>query len=205
MKKSLFIISTALLFLTACGADEDKKQSDNQKEQSIEVDKGLLDVELTLPADFFEDQTPEEIEAAAKEKGVKEVKVNEDGTVYYKMSKSAHKKMMKEMEQGVISTVDDLVNGEDYESFKEISYNKDFTEFDVTVNADTFENSFDSFGLFGLAYVSMIYSAFDGKSGDDLKTTVNIIDEKTGEKTDTIVFPDDIEDDTENSDAATEE
>ncbi|MEK5184980.1 hypothetical protein [Solibacillus sp. FSL W7-1324] len=204
MKKTLFILSTALLFLTACNADEDKK-SDSQKEQGIEVDKGLLDVELTLPADFFEGETPEEIEAAAKEKGVKEVKVNEDGTVYYKMSKSAHKKMMKEMEQGVISAVDDLVNGEDYESFKEISYNKDFTEFDVTVNADTFENSFDSFGLFGLAYVSMIYSAFDGKSSEDLKTTVNIIDEKTGEKTDTIVFPDDIEDDTENSDAASEE
>ncbi|WP_339176298.1 hypothetical protein MKY51_07645 [Solibacillus sp. FSL R5-0691] len=204
MKKTLFILSTALLFLTACNADEDKK-SDSQKEQGIEVDKGLLDVELTLPADFFEGETPEEIQAAAKEKGVKEVKVNEDGTVYYKMSKSAHKKMMKEMEQGVISAVDDLVNGEDYESFKEISYNKDFTEFDVTVNAETFENSFDSFGLFGLAYVSMIYSAFDGKSSEDLKTTVNIIDEKTGEKTDTIVFPDDIEDDTENSDAASEE
>ncbi|WP_079526466.1 hypothetical protein [Solibacillus isronensis] len=203
MKKSLFIISTALLFLTACGAENDKKQSD--QEQSIEVDKGLLDVELTLPADFFEDETPEEIEAAAKEKGVKEVKVNEDGTVYYKMSKSAHKKMMKEMEKGVISSVDDLVNGEDYESFKEISYNKDFTEFDVTVNSESFENSFDSFGLFGLAYVSMIYSAFDGKSSDELKTTVNIIDEKTGEKTDTIVFPDDIEDDTENSDATSEE
>lgn len=204
MKKTLFILSTALLFLTACNADEDKK-SDSQKEQGIEVDKGLLDVELTLPADFFEGETPEEIEAAAKEKGVKEVKVNEDGTVYYRMSKSAHKKMMKEMEQGVISAVDDLVNGEDYESFKEISYNKDFTEFDVTVNAETFENSFDSFGLFGLAYVSMIYSAFDGKSSEDLKTTVNIIDEKTGEKTDTIVFPDDIEDDTENSGAASEE
>lgn len=206
MKKSLFIISTALLFLTACGAEEDdKKQTDNQKEQSIEVDKGLLDVELTLPADFFEDETPEEIEAAAKEKGVKEVKVNEDGTVYYKMSKSAHKKMMKEMEKGVISSVDDLVNGEDYQSFKEISYNKDFTEFDVTVNAESYENSFDSFGLFGLAYVSMIYSAFDGKSSDELKTTVDIIDEKTGEKTDTIVFPDDIEEDSENSDTGSEE
>lgn len=58
----------------------------------------MLDVELTLPADLFEDQKPEEIEAAAKEKGVKEVKVNADGTVYYKMSKSAHKKMMQEME-----------------------------------------------------------------------------------------------------------
>lgn len=51
----------------------------------------------------------------------------------------------------------------------------------------------------------MIYSAFDGKSRDDLKTTVNIIDEKTGEETDTIVFPDDKEDDTEDSDAESEE
>lgn len=73
------------------------------------------------------------------------------------------------------------------------------------MNAETFENSFDSFELFGLAYVSMLYSAFDGKSSDDLKTTVNIIDEKTGENTDTIVFPDDIEDDSENCDAGTEE
>ena len=73
------------------------------------------------------------------------------------------------------------------------------------MNSESFENFFDSFGLFGLAYVSMIYSAFDGNSSDDLRTTVNIIDEKTGEKTDTIVFLDDMEEHTENSDAESEE
>ncbi|MGA4515671.1 hypothetical protein ACPA0F_00190 [Solibacillus silvestris] len=204
MKKSLFILSTALLILTACSGEEEKKQSADQKEQSLAVDKGLLNVELTLPAEFFEDETPEEIEAAAKEKGVKEVKVNPDGSVYYKMSKSAHKKMMKEMEESIVSTVDDLVNGEDFKSFKEISYNKDFTEFDVTVDTASFENSFDAFGLMGLAYVSMFYSAFDGKSSDDIKTKVNLIDEKTGEQTESMVFPDVMEEDSKNGEADSE-
>lgn len=192
--KKIFILSVALLFLTACSSENDQKQPTEQKEQGLEVDKGLLDVELTLPADFFEDETPEEIEAAAKENGIKEVRVNEDGSVYYKMSKSQHKEMLKEMEESVITTIDDLVNGDDFESFKEISYNKDFTEFDVTVNLESYENSFDAFGLMGLAFVSMYYSVFDGKSSDDIKATINIFNEETGEKTDTIVFPDDMED-----------
>lgn len=74
MKKSLFILSTALLILTACSGEEDKKQSDSQKEQSIEVDKGLLDVELTLPADFFEDETPEKLKQLLKKKVLKKLK-----------------------------------------------------------------------------------------------------------------------------------
>lgn len=198
--KKLLILGVALLVLAACGGEEKSKQSTEEKEQAVEVEKGLLDVELTLPADFFEEQTPEEIEAAAKEKGVKEVIVNEDGSVYYKMSKSKHKEMQKEMKDNLISTIDDLVNSEDFESFKEITYNKDFTEFDVTVNIQSFENSFDAFGLMGLAFGSMYYSAFDGKSADDLKATINLFDEATGEKTDTIVFPDDLEDDEESDD-----
>ncbi|MER1999857.1 MAG: hypothetical protein ABS882_08780, partial [Lysinibacillus sp.] len=172
--------------------------------QSLEVDKGLLDVELTLPAQFFEDQTAEEIKTAAKENGVKDVKINEDGSVYYKMSKSTHKKMLKEMEESLTSSIDELVNGEDFTSFKEISYNKDFTEFDVKVNLKSYENSFDAFGLLGLSFASMYYNVFDGKSGDDVKTTLHIIDEATGEKIGTFVYPDDLENDSENTEEDTE-
>lgn len=73
MKKTLFILSTALLFLTACNADEDKK-SDSQKEQGIEVDKGLLDVELTLPADFFEGKHQKKFKQPPKKKVLKKLK-----------------------------------------------------------------------------------------------------------------------------------
>lgn len=192
--KKLILLGATVFLLAACGDDTSSTKSTNKDEQALEVDKGLIDVEITLPADFFEEETPEEIESAAKENGVKEVKVNEDGSVYYKMSKSKHNEMMKEMEQGVIETVDELVNGEDFQSFKEISYNKDFTEFDIKVDPVAYENSFDGFGLMGLAMVSMYYSAFDGKADDNIKATMNIINNETGEEIDTVVFPDDLDD-----------
>ena len=201
MKKLLFGLTMAALLLAACGDDEAKKESaTNNEEQGIEVEKGLLDVELTLPADFFEGQTPEEIEASAKEQGAKEVKVNEDGTVYYKMSKSDHKKMMNELETSIKESMEELVTSGDAPSFKEITYNKDFTKFDVKVDREAFENSMDAFMIFTFAMSGSFYNAFDGENMDDLKITVNMIDAATNEVFNTTVFPDDMED-TEETDA----
>ena len=194
MKKLLFGLSMAALLLAGCGDDEAKKESTTDKEeQGIEVDKGLLDVELTLPAEFFDGQTPEEIEASAKQQGVKEVKINEDGTVYYKMSKSDHKKMMNELEKSIKESMDELVTSGDAPSFKEIKYNKDFTEFNVKVDREAFENSMDAFMFFTFAMSGSFYNAFDGENMDDLKITVNMIDAATNEVFNTTVFPDDME------------
>ncbi|AWE09240.1 hypothetical protein DCE79_06830 [Lysinibacillus sp. 2017] len=178
--------------LAACGDDEAATKK-GDSEQEIAVDKGLLDVELTLPADLFEGQTEDEIIANAKEKGVKEVKVNEDGTVYYKMSKSEHKKMMKDAKQSIVDSIAEIVNSDEYSSIKEISYNKDFTEYDITVDQNAFNNSMDGFAIFSLAISSTYYNGLDGKS-DDLKLTMNMIDEATGEEYDSFIFPDDLED-----------
>ena len=83
MKKLFIGLGLTVAMLAACGDDEATTKKEDS-EQEIAVNKGLLDVELTLPADLFEGQTKDEIIASAKEEGVKEVKVNEDGTVYYK-------------------------------------------------------------------------------------------------------------------------
>lgn len=195
MKKLLFGLSMAALLLAGCGDDEAKKESTTDKEeQGIEVDKGLLDVELTLPAEFFDGQTPEEIEASATKQGVKEVKVNEDGTVYYKMSKSDHKKMMDKLKTSIQESMDELITSGDAPSFKEIKYNKDFTNFDVTVDREAFENSMDAFMIFTFALSGTFYNAFQGEDMDNLKITVNMIDAATNETFDTTVFPDDMED-----------
>ena len=195
MKKLLLGIAITSLLLVACGDDEAKKETTNNKEeQGIEVSKNLLDVELTLPADFFDGQTPEEIEASAKEQGVKEVKINEDGTVYYKISKSDHKKMMNKLETSIKESMEELVTSGDAPSFKEIKYNKDFTEFDVTVDREAFENSMDAFMIFTFAFSGSFYNAFEGEDLHDLKITVNMIDAVTNEVFDTTVFPDDMED-----------
>jgi hypothetical protein len=197
MKKLFIGMALTVAMLAACGDDEAATKK-GDSEQEIAVDKGLLDVELTLPADLFEGQTEDEIIANAKEEGVKEVKVNEDGTVYYKMSKSEHKKMMEAMKQGVVESITEIVNSDDFPSIKEISYNKDFTEYDITVDRTAFDNSMDGFVLFSLAISSTYYNAFDGKS-DDLKFTMNMIDEATGEVFDTTVLPDDLEEEAEDT------
>lgn len=194
MKQLLFGLAIATLLLAGCGDDEAKKEATTDKEeQGIEVDKGLLDVELTLPAHLFEGQTAEEIEASATKQGVKEVKVNEDGTVYYKMSKSDHKKMMDKLETSIQESMDELITSGDAPSFKEIKYNKDFTDFDVTVDREAFENSMDAFMIFTFALSGTFYNAFQGEDMDNLKITVNMIDAATNETFDTTVFPDDME------------
>ena len=195
MKKLLFSLAISSLLLAACGDDEAKKDSDkNDEEKGVEVDKGLLDVELTLPADLFEGQTKESIEASAKEQGVKEVRVNEDGSVYYKMSRADHNKMMNELEKSIKESMDELVTSGDAPSFKKIEYNKDFTEFDVTVDRAAFENGMDGFMIFAFALSGTFYNAFDGKNTDDLKIKINMIDAETNKVFDTTVFPDDMED-----------
>ena len=198
MKKWLIACSATALLLTACGGENEEatkqeKETEENAGESLNVDKGILNVDVTLPASFFEGSTEEEIIAAAKEQGIKEAVVNEDGSVTYTMSKSKHKEMMKEMEDSVVSTIDEIVTSGDYKSIKEITYNKDFTEFDVKVNRQQYEEGFDGFAIFGLVIASAYYGAFDGKSGEDLQITFNMIDETTGEVYDTAIYPDEWE------------
>ena len=188
MKKWLIVFSATALLLTACGREN------NTKENYIDflnVNKGIVNVDVTLPASFFIDSTEEEIIAEAKENGVTETVVNEDGLVTYTMSKSKYKEMMKEIGDGVVSTIDEIVNSREYTSIKEISYNKDFTEFDVKVDRQQYEEGFDGFAIIGLVMVSTYYSAFEGNSGEDSQTIFNMVDETTGEIYDTAIYPDD--------------
>lgn len=194
MKKLLLGLAISSLLLAACGDDAKKDSDKNNEEKGVEVDKGLLDVELTLPAELFEGQTKESIEASAKEQGVKEVRVNEDGTVYYKMSRADHKKMMGELETSIKESMDELVTSGETPSLKEIKYNKDFTKFDVTVDRAAFENSMDGFMIYAFALSGTYYNAFNGTNADDLKITINMIDAETNETFSTTVFPDDMED-----------
>lgn len=189
MKKWLIAVSITALLLTACGGENKKKTEENSWD-SINVDKGIVNVDVTLPTSFFIGSTKEKIIAEAKGNGIIETIINEDGSVTYTMSKSKYKEMMKELGDSVGSTIDEIVNSEDYTSIKEISYNKDFTEFDVKVNRQQYEEGFDGFAIFGLVIGSTYYSAFAGKSSEDLQIIFNMIDETTGEIYNTTIYPD---------------
>lgn len=188
MKKWLIAFSATALLLTACGREN---KTEGNYIDFLNVNKGILNVDVTLPVSLFIDSTEEEIIAEAKENGIIETKFNEDGSVTYTMSNSKYNEMMKELGDSIVSTIDEIVNSGDYTSIKEISYNKDYTEFYVRVNRQQYEEGFDGFAIIGLVMVSTYYSAFEGNSGEDSQTIFNMVDETTGEIYDTAIYPDD--------------
>lgn len=193
------LLSLLMIFLAACSSsveqnanNNDEKSKELTKEQKVDVDKGLFNVELTLPASLFEDQDENTVIAKAKEEDIKATK-NEDGSFTYKMSKVKHKEMIAEIEKGINETLDETVNSEDFVSIKEITHNDSYTEFTLVVDKAAYENSMDSFAVFGLGMSGMVYQLYNGAGADDSKTTISVKDETTQEVFDEIVYPDDLQ------------
>ncbi|WP_462411543.1 hypothetical protein [Neobacillus sp. Marseille-QA0830] len=193
MKKMLrVLVAATMMFLVACSADKPEnqtKEKENTKSQEVNVDKGMLNVTITLPASMFKDQNVDEVVADAEKEGITATK-NADGSVTYKMSKSKHKEMMEEMKTTVIQTIDDAKSGKDYQSIKDITYNNDFSEFTLIVDKEAYENSMDGFAALGLAMSGMMYELFNGVKPDDYKVTINLKDQATQTVFDQIVYPD---------------
>ena len=156
MRKFSFILGLLVIFgLTACSSNEEtsnkpKKEEKKTEEKTVEVDKGLFNVEITLPASMFEGEDSEKVIADAKADGVSEVTKNSDGSYTYKMSKAKHKELMTEVEKGIVESVEEMKTSGDFTSIKDITYNNSFKEFTIIVDKEAYENSMDGFGVFTL-------------------------------------------------------
>ena len=205
MRKRTVIILFVLLItlLSACSANEqenkakegdhtDEQGKQETEEQSLNVDKGILNVEVTLPASFFEGQDLDTVIADAENDGIKITK-NDDGSLSYKMSKAKHKEMMKEMGTAIAEGLEEMKSSGDYPSIKDITHNNDFTEFTLIVDKAAFENSFDGFIVLGLGLQGSMYQLFNGANPDDYKVTISTKDEATQEVFSEVIYPDALE------------
>lgn len=199
MKKLIFAALLLLnALLTACNADEEGKANEAQQQEKetdsegINVDKGLFNVEVTLPASFFEGGDIDQSIAEAEKEGI-EVTKNEDGSLTYKMAKTKHKEMMSEMKTSLLETIEDLKNGEDFASIKDVEYNKDFSEFTLWVDRNEYENSFDGFAVFGLGLSGAMYQLFDGADPENYNVRLVVKDEATKEIIGEANYPKDLE------------
>ncbi|WP_391558238.1 hypothetical protein [Robertmurraya sp.] len=203
MKKLLLMLTVHIFTLlsgcsssdTSNAVDKDNTEAKDQEQsnESVEVDKGLLNVEVNLPASMFEGEDVDASIAEVEKEGVKATK-NEDGSVTYKMSKSKHKEMMKELETGIIESIEDMKNNEDFVSIQEITYNKAFSEFTMVVDQATYENSMDSFAIFGLGLSGMYYQLFNGAGEEDYRVKIIVKDKTTDEVMEEVIYPDSLQD-----------
>jgi hypothetical protein len=188
-------IVTAVLASGCAGPEEPAPREDStatiEEESSagIEVDEGLFNVEVTIPAEFFEGQTEADIAANAEESGYGNYVFNADGSVTYTMSKAAHDAALQEMRDGIEDSIQDAVNASP-DVFQSVTYNDAATKFEVTVDKAAYDASFEAgFISFTLGISGMFYQMFDGVPTEAQGVIIDFIDGATGEVFDTQTWP----------------
>ena len=138
----------------------------------VEVENGILTVTLTLPADFVGETTHEELDKLAGSSYMY-AKLNDDGSVTYKMTKAQHKEMLSNLKTSIDESIEEIINDKESYSIKEVNYNDDCTVFDVTLDG-TELGFMDSFSMIIFYMYGGIYNIFTGNKTDSI--TVNFYD-----------------------------
>ncbi|WP_084242872.1 hypothetical protein [Planomicrobium okeanokoites] len=209
MKKFAMILAASGLVLAACSGDnasetEPKEETVNTEEaaqesetaeegEGVNVDKGLFNVEVTVPASFFEGEDLEQVAADAEAEGIEEATVNDDGSITYKMSKAQHKELMEELATSVEEAKNEITESGDFPSIQSIETSNNYDDFTVNVDREAYENSFDGFATMTLGMIGSFYQVYDGADADNFEVVIEMADAETGEVFDTITYPEALE------------
>lgn len=187
MKKTIFFALSIIicLSLVGCGGSSNDTQqnieedSKSEETQSIEVDEGLLNVEITVPPDFLEEGTTQEtLDETAKEEGIKSITLNDDGSATYIMSKSKHDEMMAGIRESIDESMAEMIDPETYPTFVEVTSNDDYTHFTVKLSSNEVGLS-ESISVLGFYMLGGLYNAFNGTPVDDV--TVSFVNADTSD------------------------
>lgn len=109
VKRAVVILVSIIMVLGLAGCRDqqegardhtgDREVAQEEQKNAIQVDEGIVHVEITIPATLVatDDADIDDLIEEAREKGVKEIVRNNDGTLTFKMTKAQHGKMMWEM------------------------------------------------------------------------------------------------------------
>lgn len=178
------LLAVTLLCGVAAGCTKNEKENNSPEATSvinqIQLEKQLFDVTLTLPADYVEEgTTQEQLEEEIKSNsGIKSVKLNEDGSVTYKMTKKAHQEMMQSMADSIDEAMKKMVGSEDYPNFVNVKANEDYTVFTVSVNSNELSLN-EGFSVIAFYFYGGMYGAYDGETPKNIH--VDFVNAETGE------------------------
>ena len=176
--------------------------STTESDGGINVDKGLLNVEITIPADYAETygftfKSQEEADSYAKEQGFKSVTLGDDGSVSLVMSKSQHKKMMDGLNKTIDEALQEMVGSEDYPNITAVEHNDNFTDIKVTTKSEELSLN-ESFSTLSLYLFGGMYNAFNGTPVDNIH--IDFVNNASGEVIDSFDSKN-LEDDSTSTDA----
>ena len=148
--------------------------------EQIEVEDGLFDVTLTLPADYASDITAEEIAQQVADGKVHTGVLNDDGSVTYTMSKAQHAALLESVAAELRSTLDDMIGSTDYPNLTAIEANDDFTDFTVyTTTQPGAVGLSDEMSVLIYYTCGKMYGIVSGQEPDNIH--VDILNAESGE------------------------
>lgn len=133
----------------------------------LDVDKGLFNVELTIPADFVGETTQDELNTLAQEQGYKSITLNSDGSATYTMTKEQHNVLMDGITESINTSLNEMIGSTDYPNFTAITANDDFTHFKVTTKSTELDFA-ESFSIIAFYLYGGMYHAFNGSTVDNI-------------------------------------
>lgn len=189
MKKTntKLILSTLILSLTciSCGfgntASPSAETQDNAAAEPvslIRIDEASSTVELTIPENYMESATQEELDTAAKEMGIQSITLQEDGSALYVMTMEQHEKMLSDIRENIMASLETMKQSNDYKNFINITTNENFTEFTVTTTEKRLDTK-ESFSVMSFYMYGEMYNMFLGTPADNIH--VEFIHAETGE------------------------
>lgn len=166
-------------------------ESATTEAQIIEVDEGLIFVDITLPSWFLEgeDMSTFDPTAYAKENEFKKAVLNDDGSLTVTLSKAKHRELVEETAASLETSFAEYVEGADTPYIRSITHSDDFKEVTISVVRVDYENTFD-ITPFNIGIGVMMYQSI---AGTDFHTEISVVDVDTGDVINTAVYPDNLQ------------
>lgn len=144
----------------------------------IEVDSGLFNVTITVPADFVGEVTQNELDEEASTKGYQSAILNSDGSVTYVMTKTQHQELMHSIRESIGQGIQEMADSEDYPTIVSIKVNDDYSQYIIEIDGAEV-GLVESFATLALYVFSGMYHAFNGTDIENV--SVQFINQSTGE------------------------
>lgn len=132
----------------------------------VEVENGFLTVSITLPKDLVTDEVNQKKLDAEAGNSYLSAKLNNDGTVTYKLTKAQYRAMLDGITKGMEESFQEMINDEN-RSIREIKHNDTYSVFDVTLDTDTVGLG-DSFTVLAFYMYGGLYGIFSGNKIDNV-------------------------------------
>lgn len=171
---------------TTTAAQNEPTSEGETTTQPTTVDESQVIVEVTIKGNYLDEGgvPSEKLTQEQIDLGYTGVVVHSDGSVTYKIKKTAWQSILDEFSREMRIAVDETVQAHDY--IEKITYSSDFSRFYIFVDREGYEADFDNTVFMSLNIGAGYYQMF---ALQDPRCTFSVYDSQSGDLLNTIVYP----------------